>query len=134
MALERENPLPVGVYWLDVWEKDQAMFRKWLADNREKVEVIRTASHKRTSEYPARDWYLFKTHEPVRWEGPGFPTIATEDLQEHETADRPPPPKPTIERLEEAAEKVTTAGTGLLVTLAAVLGIGYVITRGKKKG
>ena len=80
MAQERRNPLPVGKYWVDVFEPDWAMFTDWLDRNRGIVRVLVNETH--SDETPKRVWYLFEVNGgpggeflPV-WDGPGFPTIA----------------------------------------------------------
>lgn len=80
MAQERRSPLPVGKYWVDVYEKDWGMFQDWLDRNRSIVKVIATEQY--DEEDPKRQWFLFQvTGGPggeflPQWDGPGFPTIA----------------------------------------------------------
>jgi hypothetical protein len=127
MALERRNPLPVGVYWIDIFEADMGPFRDWIAKNKGTVRVISTESFEESSwhdfgSYPARDWYLFEVTSPVAWEGPGFPTIAkSKTLTASDTSQRPPPPKGPVEQLEEAAGAAKTGGA-IIIGGALVLG------------
>jgi hypothetical protein len=71
---------------------------------------------------PPGTWYLFSVSEPVSWEGPGLPTIATEEVHvQEDTAQKPPPEKSGLEAIEEGVEK---AGNFLLI--AALAGAAYV--------
>jgi hypothetical protein len=90
-GVERRNPLPAGTYWVDVFASKQAAFRDWLARNKSSVRVIRTSSYPASHPYEARDWYLFEARSPVRWEGPGLPTIATPSTTPESTVQRPDP-------------------------------------------
>ena len=132
MALERKNPLPLGVYWIDIFSKDMKSFRAWIAKNKGKVRVLKTESFPMsgTWNYPARDWYLFETTAPVAWEGPGFPDIAkNRKLIASDTSVRPPPPKGPVEQLEEA---VGTAKTGAAVLIGSALALGALILLTRK--
>jgi hypothetical protein len=120
MALERRNPLPVGLYWQDVFDKDHDAFEDWLKRNHATVTSIRNEHFDAQSEaemgvptggLPGRDWYLFQVTAPTKWEGPGFPTKTTDaNLTSEDTVQRPDPPKPP----EDVIEKVVKIG-GLAV-------------------
>jgi hypothetical protein len=118
MAIERRNPLPPGRYWVDTFEPKRTDFRVWLDKNAEYVHV------ENRKEYldPPGTWYLFSVSEPVHWDGPGLPTIATEEIQSHEDTAQKPPPEPSgLEQIEAGIEK---AGNFLLI--AALAGAAYV--------
>lgn len=94
--LERKNPLPIGRYWVDVFEKQFAAFDAWLEKNRDKTDVITQENFEggglpfdRKNDFPPRRWYLFEVLEPVRWEGPGLPTIATPNVKNSQDTEKP---------------------------------------------
>jgi len=120
MAQERKNPLPPGRYWIDVFDPHRRGFKDWLDKNASTISVEQTKEYETNT--PLGTFYLFTTSEPVQWEGPGFPTIADQGVQSQEdTAQRPPPEKEGLEKLEEIVEN-----TGSFLAMAAILGIGYV--------
>lgn len=119
MAMMRDNPLPIGKYWVDVFEKDSGAFRAWLANNQSGITVEKTENFLPRGDYPGRTWYLFQVTSPTPWLGPGFPTIADDGVHTSpDTVDRPPPPPSVSEQIEGAAEGVKTVavvgGLGLL--------------------
>lgn len=98
MALEKRNPVPPGVYWIDVWGDNRAKFLEWTA--LPTIQVRKTRSYEAIDDWPARDWLLFEVVTPTAWpnlKGIGFPTIAPKGLQTEaeDTAQRPDPPKPS---------------------------------------
>jgi hypothetical protein len=105
MAMMRTNPLPIGKYWQDVFAEKQAAFRAWLTKNKATVHVDTTEStsvegtDKDAQGNPARDWYLFTVSSPTKWEGPGYPTIATPDVKS--SADTVTRPAPEIDPLDK---------------------------------
>lgn len=129
-ALERHNPLPIGKYWVDVFEQDSANFYDWLAANKGAVQVTSTESFPSNGGGPAREWYLFKVSAPVSWNGPGFPTIAEPNVQSSsDTSQRPDPEKDPLDKLDDWMGR---KGNGLnyalaLGAVATVIVIGGVI-------
>lgn len=119
-GVERRNPLPNGTYWVDVFASKATAFRAWLARNRSSVRVVRTASFPAQHPYEARDWYLFEVRAPVRWEGPGLPTIATPATTPESTVQRPAPEASATETLTTALASIPP------LVLLAVL---YLLTR-----
>lgn len=95
-AVERHNPLPIGRYWVDVFDPKTAEFREWIRRNSDKLKIVSTESFPPSLgyEYPARDWYLFEVISPVEWEGPGLPTIAGDNVHTSDDTVQRPPPKP----------------------------------------
>ena len=87
--LERRNPLPKGVYWVDVQQKDQAAFDAWLSANTGRVGV-RVSEGKNSD--PPLTWVLFEVREPAPWNTQfGYPTIAQGETSQEDTVSRPPP-------------------------------------------
>lgn len=84
MAVERKPILPVGFYWVVVFEADRPQWAAWLSANRGKVLVRGTEQLDGSStfdnffgdEHSVGDWVKFEVLQPpTKWEGPGFPTI-----------------------------------------------------------
>lgn len=138
MAIQRQiDPLPPGCYWVDVFSKDFDTFRAWLLENTGKVRVIKTESFPMSGMMgtPARDWYLFDVLEPVKWEGPGFPDFAkSKELTSEDTADRPPPPKDPIEKLEDVLEIPAKVGGTILFGGAAAVAVYFLLQAASKTG
>lgn len=142
MAIERRNPLPVGRYWVDVFEPDMAGFREWLASHRgERIYVERSSLHEDQlgpggslfSEPQVREWVLFRVLHPVPWQGPGYPTIATEGIDHSsDTVQRPPPPRTLGDRLEDAAGQTGRVISTALVTLG-VVGVGLLLLSKRRR-
>lgn len=78
LTLERRNPLPVGYYWQDIFEDQSSEFGEWLRRNRGSVVIRETEGHD-----PA--WVKFEVREPVKWEGPGLPTVADKKTHREDT-------------------------------------------------
>ena len=135
MAMMRQNPLPIGDYWVDVFAKDWTKFRAWLAAHKDTVQVKTTESTWANNSDPpvdaqgdpARDWYLFHVSGPTKWEGPGFPTIATSDIKSSaDTVQRPEPEKDPLDKLNDSLGALggvggTVAKVGMGVLIAGVL-------------
>lgn len=105
MAVQRTNPLPTGLYWIDLFSPTSSspttkdgppIFHAWAAANRGKVLV------RRTTEFPEppfggpkRTWIMFEVVGPPGAFpfGLGYPTIATAS-DEPSTAPMPDFPDP----------------------------------------
>jgi len=123
MALERRNPLPPGLYWVDVHGDDKIhAFNKWVKQDSIRVRKVR-ATEDPTGQWPSGNWYLFEVLAPTQWDGPGLPTIAENlDLEAEDTVQRPAPEEPLEWSLPSPGKALAVAGG---VALAA--GIGYVL-------
>lgn len=133
MAVERANPLPRGVYWVDVIEKDFASFNAWLASAEDAVRVVKTTHTDATSfpySEPAREWILFEVREPVEWLGPGLPTIASkgENTNQDDTVQRPPP-EPDTDILDSLGKSALSGSIGLIVGIGVGLMVLNAFTR-----
>jgi len=110
MAVERQNPLPVGTYWVDVPHEQLAPFQAWTLDPRVRVLKTRETARRVT-------WFLFQTTMPgVMWKGPGLPTIATPDTEHSDTRSRPDPPQDPLDQLSDFGASLGS-GLGLLLVL-----------------
>lgn len=128
-AIERANPLPVGKYWVDVFDPQEAAFQAWLRKNKASVVVRSTETFEPSGDYPGRAWRLFEVSSPVTWEGPGFPTIAGPSVKTSaDTADRPPPEPDVIDKIEGWGKDASTATkTAFVVTGVAVVVVAGVL-------
>jgi len=104
--VERANPLPIGKYWVDVFDKDAPSFQGWLDSNKNAIHVDATqtfpaVTHWFEPDEPGRTWYLFSVKNPVQWEGPGLPTIATKEVQvSGDTVQRPAAPEDPLDQIQ----------------------------------
>lgn len=95
MALERQNPLPVGRYWVDILQKHVPDFNDFLRTMNRGIMVEQTKEHLTASGGGVTS-YLFRNSNPlVPWDSTkfGFPNIATgiTDLdQTGQVPDAPP--------------------------------------------
>lgn len=122
-VIERRNPLPVGVYWKDIFEADGPAFSAWIKKSAGSV-LIRTTEH--IAGDPPRDWVLFEVKTPAHWDGPGFPDIAGPDVKTAaDTVQAPPPEKDVLDQLDakDPLGLKTVAGNILLVGAAAVAAV-----------
>jgi hypothetical protein len=124
MTVERRNPLPIGRYWHNVVElpdkpNARAAFVGWINKNKS-VHVEVTTDH--PDDEPPSVFYIFAVTAPTVWEGPGYPTIATDKVKSQGDTEQGPPPTPSLANQVEAA--VDKAGTGIAtgVKVVAVLG------------
>lgn len=116
MAIERKNPLPVGKYWVDVFDPHINDFKDWLDKNKDSVIIDKQEYYIARDNYPQRNWYLFHNTAPVDWQGPGFPTIAEQETHTSEDTAQKPPPEPSgVEVIEDAFSKA-----GNILTLAGL--------------
>lgn len=103
----KDDPLPVGVYWIDVFDDSQntadiATFHDWLALNETTVRLIREEHYNASADWnifetePHRIWALFEVTAPTLWgQGPslGFPSEGRADMVSGDTIQKPDPPK-----------------------------------------
>ena len=100
-TIERRNPLPVGRYWVDVFDSKEAAFQNWLKAHKAEVQVISAETFEPIDNYEGRVWRLFKVTTPVQWEGPGLPTIAGSDVNSSaDTGQRPPKEKDPLDTID----------------------------------
>jgi|GEM_PF-4909660 len=131
--VERHNPLPAGKYWVDVFAKDSDAFGAWLSSNKPTV-AVRTTEHYDSD--PPRDWYLFEVSAPTPWNGPGFPTVAGQNVTSSSDTGQRPDPVPSIPtQIEQELEgikqtaKTTTWITGAVLAIVAGALVVYYVPR-----
>jgi hypothetical protein len=126
MALERRNPVPIGRYWVDVFDQvsthpatkgqnTQTAFRDWLRRN---ASTVKSESTQSFDSKPARDFYIFRVTAPTPWEGPGFPEVAPAAVQSSaDTAQRPDPEKDPLDQLGDALGSASSTWSGLVLAV-----------------
>jgi hypothetical protein len=110
----KDDPLPVGVYWIDVigatfgggiggvGQNDANIdtFRDWLTLNSETVELLREEEYNPTAIWnsqepdPHRFWFLFEVKAPTVWGQAlslGWPSEGTKNMVSADTIDKPDP-------------------------------------------
>jgi hypothetical protein len=141
MTVERQNPLPIGRYWLDlVGPEKLARFEGAVKGLNEAhpdiIHVINTAHHDATvvPAAPQRDWVLFEITSPAIWdhENIGDPTIAGPDVTaESDTVQRPPEPEDVSTRIADTVEDAEKSLGTIGGTIAKVaVGAGVVVVGG----
>lgn len=128
MAVERKDPLPVGRYWVVVFERDNAKWDQWIKQfSPDRVKVRATAGldpagvlgNLLGSAAPGY-WVQFDVVQPTPWVGIGYPTIvpggAPTPTSPTDVIQAPPP-----ETSEGLASEL--AGKALLFGGAALVGI-----------
>lgn len=119
MALQRQNPLPPGRYWQDIFHNQLPAFQDWLVRNRASVRAVATEDKgiDFLSGYHII-WYLFEVTAPTRWEGPGIPTIADAGVQSSQDTVQKPTVQDPVETLAQ-----WTSGAGSTLSTILVLGV-----------
>lgn len=141
--LQRQNPLPPGKYWQDIFEKQSEAWNNWVVEAQKSgsVEILKVERFKadplhdgswlpevlqpdNAGTISARMWVLFKVIKPVDWPATklGFPTFADDAVTSSDTATNPPGPSP-VEEIGQAVQSAVDsikpvlwiAGIGLLV-------------------
>lgn len=114
MAVERRNPLPAGVYSIDLPNKLVPGFTSWRRSHGPAVRVVKT------NDNGAFSWLLFTVSSPVPWADSkvyGFPSIA-------KAADeRPQAFEPTKDVSDRIADGLPSPET--LTSLLWIVGIGF---------
>jgi len=95
MALERQNPLPVGRYWVDILQKHVPDFNDFLRRVGRSIHVEQTKEHLDATGGGVTSFLFTNTNPLVPWDNTkfGFPNIGTNvtDLdQTGQVPDTPP--------------------------------------------
>lgn len=119
MAVETQNPLPAGRYWIDV-SKDPVplgTFQGFLSAFKEFIHVGVTEDD------PEFSFFIFTTSKPLVWpQGIGYPTIAGPEVKSRaDTVQRPDPEKDVTDLLPTAGDLVKGAENALF-WLAVIVG------------
>ncbi len=115
-ALERSNPLPVGIYSVDLRNDQVPEFRRW-QQGRSAVKVLKTNDNGSFS------WLLFSVSAPTLWaSGLGFPSIAKA------TDERPQAFEPVKDPLDQIADALPSpAAFAIPSYLVTVAGVGLAL-------
>lgn len=130
MALERRNPLPAGIYWIDVANVKAKDLHRWRTANKATVRVIKT----REDQDLGFTWLLFEVSTPTPWADArvfGFPNIA-EKGKDTEFVAAFSPSKNVLDQIADAAPRPETFSKLLWVGafgLAAYLAYVYLPRR-----
>ena len=101
MTIERKNPIPKGVYWIDTFNalKGTLRFNRWAKEHAKTITVLRREKRASDSWDPDRyhEWILFEVVEPTkRWKNVDWrlvlPTVAKKkgiDTRRRDTVQRP---------------------------------------------
>lgn len=101
----KTEPLPAGVYWIDViHDTNIATFRDWLTLNEGKAVLLREEEYNASADWnvfetdPHRFWFLFEVLVPTRWDQQvslGWPNEGHRNMVSGDTIQKPDPP-PTV--------------------------------------
>ncbi len=81
-AMERRNPLPQGIYWIDVFTPHVRDFQGWMKEHRDTVH----AKESSTYSDPEGVFVKFEVTSPTPWNGPGYPTISSQAQTQADTS------------------------------------------------
>lgn len=112
MALQKQDPLPPGRYWIDVFgDEHRVLFEAWVTLHDVHVE---TSEERAGDDNTPRSWFfLFTTTTEVPWRmAPvlGWPTIADPGVQSSDDTSTAPEAKQAVQ--DEAWSSFATAGLG----------------------
>ena len=110
-ALERQNPLPAGIYSVDLRNDQVPEFRRW-QQGRSAVRVLKTNDNGSFS------WILFSVSSPTVWDAKtlGFPSIAKS------TDERPTAFEPVKDPLDQIADALPTPATFAIPSFILTIG------------
>lgn len=105
----KTEPLPVGYYWIDVFDDSQnsaniATFHDWIELHHETVSLEAEEEYNASADWnifetePHRIWALFQVKSPTRWDQSlslGWPNEAHKGMVSGDTIQKPDP-EPTI--------------------------------------
>lgn len=116
MALERRNPLPSGIYSVDLPNSLVPEFRRW-QQGRSAVRVLKTNDDGEFS------WILFSVSAPTQWDAKtlGFPEISKA------TDEKPQAFEPTKDIIDQIADQLPSpAAVAASVYMVGFVGLGLV--------
>lgn len=122
-TLMRQNPLPAGRYWIDVFGDNRDKMSSWVTTQVGAVKVQDTESFDETSDFPARDFYIFQVVSPAPWDAVtfGYPTLADSAVQSSDDTVQKPTVESTSDILQGAADTVTKIAFWSAVVIGGVL-------------
>lgn len=146
MATIRENPVPVGRYWLYlIGEEQRGQFEAGVKGlntaHPNLVRVIATTHHaadETGAGEPETDWVLFEVSSPAIWDfgKMGQPTVAGPEVKtEADVKDRP---APTMDPLDALHDQIASAAslarglTGVIIGVGLLAGVGWLVLARKR--
>lgn len=149
-VMEKRNPIPPGLYWLDVMGRDRGVeWAMWLGQNAATVEVVRREHHPlgevNLSPFADDDgvagyWVLFKVKAPTpRWAVSaklGLPTVAiSPDMHKEDTEVAPSESVSEYwdRELDEAGEKLKSGAQSAFSGLAFLALVYFLATSSKRR-
>jgi len=128
--LEKTSPLPVGRYWIDIFEKGRATWQQWVKDVGPDIHILATETFPADIDYPGsgRDWILFEVLYPPSWGNElaktiGWPTIASKNIEHSSNTSQTPEPEGLFGGIKSPGIKLAIGG----VAIAGIaLGAAYV--------
>lgn len=148
MKYEKRNPIPPGVYWLDLLSNaQQSAFAAWVDSS--DVVILKSETHELPNDAPFswsgiqlpkyRKWVLFQVMSPtLRWPNSaslGLPTISDGAITSKGTS-QAPEPKPAVDYWADQAktawnDAVASSG-GAVARGLAVIALIYLISNNRK--
>ncbi len=120
-ALERNNPIPAGIYSVDLPNDKVQVFRDW-QQGRSAVKVLKTNDNGSFS------WILFSVSVPTIWaQGIGFPDHA------QATDERPQAFIPEKDTLDKIADAVSIPGVASGIYVLGFVGAGLLLYLNRKE-
>jgi hypothetical protein len=103
--LVKDDPLPAGRYWVDIWQRepDATDFRSWLNTYQKTLGWVRIEHSELfapVDTYPGREFVIFSVLESgkVNWQlatSVGWPNTAPASIQSSDDTVQKPPPETT---------------------------------------
>lgn len=122
-TLMRQNPLPAGRYWIDTFGDVRDKMVSWVNAQGAAVQVEDTESFDATSDFPTRDFYIFRVKTPVAWDAVtfGYPTVAPAGVKSSDDTVQKPQVESSGEILQNVADTVTKIAFWSAVVVGGVL-------------
>lgn len=124
-TLMRDNPLPIGRYWIDVFGDNRDKLALWFRQNRDTVDALTTESFDKNPGGPARDFYIFRVKAPTTFEAVtfGFPTVAGSNVQSSDDTVQRPDPVTTEQVVQSTLDQVGKIAFYGLLLVGGVLAL-----------
>jgi hypothetical protein len=138
MTIERTRPLPVGRYWIDVFESHRVAWEAWQNSfvGSGKATVEHTEDFPSDGANESRSFVIFRTNERLVWPddtmGIGVNVAPASIQSSADTVTRPPPPPSPLDSLSDFSAMV---GRTLAVLVGTVVVVGGVVlfAKGRKR-
>lgn len=126
MPQVRQNPLPVGRYWIFVQGQAQDILKLWFQQHTGTVEIEKTEPSGGVWPFLSayETFYIFYVTSPTTWpRGIGFPNADPTAQKAADVMQRPPAPtvKETVKDIAETASEAATNAIGVTALLAVIV-------------